>query len=954
MSLEKGIELLYKRHSVYKKPLQEIVNNMLDKCRYVNGESLERHNWGTSPNKLKYIPGENDSKFEYYLLKALEHNENENIDNSTIEVLWGDVQLGKRIQACIIMWFSVHILKRPVLYIFRNLTIDQKQLQEDIIGTNEFSFNTVFIKNIFKKYNDEINDILGENRNDHYKDFILPELKEINTIEALNKLKCKKAINPRDIFCCLMNNTQLDKINTKFSEYIFNHNELLNMTILIDESDLMSPTAHNDRTDKEYIVSAECEKLLAKIYKKSKYVLHITGTAHSLLYNVTTKLIFNNDYEEVKETDKLKDVGNDDNDNDNDNSSVDSALVPIKFIEYYVNLKVSKVHKMKRNEDYYGIFNDKIVFNTSEITEWWLDDKNNKFSIEKDYKHNIKNIISIIANRKDYKYNSLLISEERIREEQFALAELIMNDFKGLFIIIFHGKKLRLYFDKIYDAKLKESVRKDSNILKKDRLNIIGGIFEDYNIYTSDKKNKLLKNNYCYYDLNPQKCTIKMIYKVLSILFNDNKNLTSNTAITITGKYGERGYSFTSDDFGKYSLHLTDQYFLSHSRFNCTDISQRLRIQGKYNDEELYNGTMQLTLWTTFKFKDIVQNFYVRFIKEIEKVIMEQYSWINIKKSIEDIIDDGYIQLNKYLKYLDTSKKTRNILIVTKKYDNDIKGYKLININGLTDEKISEWCKNHNLPEYICINEFINSKELELKLKHQKQIIKEVFFETFNKLEDLIQFCESRDIPSPDRQWFKQFKCVRKLKKPKCYIGKTVTYLKYSDIIPSSLKWGLAGNTQQQFNIYYEDDDMEYNNPKYMIRYNSECEMYGMDKIKNENFDLNPIYNNNEMYNAVIKLDDKYLFSKIKDEYRDEYPKNYYWKTLDNWLCLYKRDKSDILQIKIKEMPKDVFIRMNGIRYIRSENEIFTIKDNKKYQFYCPTYKNTDGRWVVDLEDLPT
>ena len=33
-------------------------------------------------------------------------------EKSIIELLWGDIQLGKRIQACIIMWISVHILKR--------------------------------------------------------------------------------------------------------------------------------------------------------------------------------------------------------------------------------------------------------------------------------------------------------------------------------------------------------------------------------------------------------------------------------------------------------------------------------------------------------------------------------------------------------------------------------------------------------------------------------------------------------------------------------------------------------------------------------------------------------------------------------------------------------------------------------------------------------------------------
>ena len=115
----------------------------------------------------------------------------------------------------------------------------------------------------------------------------------------------------------------------------------------------------------------------------------------------------------------------------------------------------------------------------------------------------------------------------------------------------------------------------------------------------------------------------------MRVLFEDKeksiqyKSIQYKSIITITGRYGERGYSFTSDDYEQYSLHLTDQYFVSHSSFNCTDISQRLRLQGKYNDNEIKNKTMNLTLWTTKELQDVMSNFYVKFIKEIEKLIMK-------------------------------------------------------------------------------------------------------------------------------------------------------------------------------------------------------------------------------------------------------------------------------------------------------------------------------------------
>ena len=35
-----------KRNEIFKKPLEKIINIMLNKCKYINGESLERHNWG--------------------------------------------------------------------------------------------------------------------------------------------------------------------------------------------------------------------------------------------------------------------------------------------------------------------------------------------------------------------------------------------------------------------------------------------------------------------------------------------------------------------------------------------------------------------------------------------------------------------------------------------------------------------------------------------------------------------------------------------------------------------------------------------------------------------------------------------------------------------------------------------------------------------------------------------
>ncbi len=187
-----------KRNEIFKKPLEKIINNMLNKCKYINGESLERHNWGNNPIKLKNIPKNiNLPSFEEDLLNALNLEDNE---KSIVELLWGDIQLGKRVQACIIMWISVHILKRPVLYIFRNLTIDQKQLQDDIIGTENYNFNIQFIKTLFQEFNNELQEYFEETNVEYWKDYKLPELKDINSNDIINKLSNKEAINSMTYF----------------------------------------------------------------------------------------------------------------------------------------------------------------------------------------------------------------------------------------------------------------------------------------------------------------------------------------------------------------------------------------------------------------------------------------------------------------------------------------------------------------------------------------------------------------------------------------------------------------------------------------------------------------------------------------------------------------------------------------------------------------------------------
>jgi hypothetical protein len=874
-SFDEKIDIfLNKKYANFKQPLKKIVDKMIEQCRYINEESLERHNWGSLPKKLENIPHKDDihhHSYEEQLLKALDKQENE---QSIIELLWGDIQLGKRVHACIIMWISVYILKRPVLYIFRNLEIDQKQLKDDIMGTDEYNFNIQFIKKIFEEFNSELQEYFKEDNNTNYwRDFKLPELRDIKTDNIIDRLSNKEAINANDIFCCLMNESQLDKVNKQFTEYIYKNNELVNMTVLVDESDLMSSTASNDKSDiNDFKDTSKCEKLLAKIYKKVKYVLHITGTAHSLLYNITTKLTNH----------------------------------------YDIQIKISKVHKMKRSSDYYGLFNkNSIAFNTTLVKTWWKDQskpddednkKPSKYDIIQDYQINIKKVINEVVNRTTTRYNSLIISEEKIKINQTLLVNEIMQDFPDLFIIKFNGDNLKLYLSKEYQSEAKYLAQWDKNQSSSSRLYQINGL---HSLALDIEEAKKLPNNYCYFNIDTKTMNIKMVYKLLRILFEKSRILIKNkTVITITGKYAERGYSFTSDDYGEYSFHLTDQYFVSHATFNCTDISQRLRLQGKYNDTELKNGKMKLTLWTTPELQDVIQNFYVKFINKIEENIMDCQNWYDIKNLMEDIIDNGELKLRKYMQYLDVRKKRKNIKI-KKSFDPKNNGYKLIDISDMSEEEISQWCKDKKLPDYICINEIKNDltiAEFIDKYYNYKPIVPikipksdlniENKTETFDYIKNIFKDCIKHSVYRPTTINMNRKNGINNAilnNKPYNYSrGKPneCIVINYND----DDYYHIVGLTNQK-DLPTPTNDYLKKTP-YIIN---------GDKVKYTVI--------NDKFKQLIKQNNKQEYTNEDDDTFIEndtgLPDTYYWKTPNEWLYLFKKNKEDIIFLEIVAPSND-------------------------------------------------
>jgi len=853
-------------NNIFKKPIQKLIQKMLNDTEYINGQSLERHDWGYTKHDLDInIPINNisDKDLDDIIIRALKKNDID--DTSIIEILWGDIQLGKRIHAMIIMWFSIYILKRPVLYIFRNLTIDQTQLMNDINSpiSNIYSFKKKYMADIFEEFHEDILKEYGVSSKDEYHNYALPSLTTINSQGSIDKLSNKDQMSdPRQIFCCLMNDKQLEKINRGFNINIKNNKQLVNVTLLVDESDLFAPTAPNIKTEKKIKEAAKCEKLLAKIYMKVKYALHITGTAHSLLYNTTTLLSKNSD----------------------------------------IQMKISKIHKMKRRTEYYGLFSGDessgIQFNTDNITSWW---SNKKYNIIDDYNNNIQKIIRKIDGRKNVKYNSFLINEEKKRASQFSLVEKIMYDFKNIIIIVFHGGCLELYVPKkILNAVLYYS-QYDAEKSRTKRLYKEGGVYHaNYEQVQEHYRFKIKTRK------KDSPFNIKQVYKLLAMLFKDEKNkLTSNikkTIITITGKYGERGYSFTSDDYGEYQLHLTDQYYPCHTKNkNMTNVSQSLRLQGKYSD------TPTLTLWTTTELRDIIKIFYVPFIKMIEKEVMNCEDNDDIVNVIESIIDTGMFKFNKYIRYLAPRRHMRN-LSINKHYDKKYKGHILIDWTNLNSVEINNWVKERNLPTFNCINEI-------------KSMPKQEFIKNYGSYKSGIPLRIKLDSQQKEssRSDIQKYIINEYPQLNKYIFDRKVKIKKGSKNSDRFLGIEKAIDNNEGYNHYItKRKSNSYN----ILIYNNypHCHITITEKEK-----VLPKQTNDVLKKTPYVVNGyNVIYSKLKEIYTkkntdhgyinegggnfidDSLPEKYYWKSPDGWLIYYDKSKKDeIFSIDISRHEND-------------------------------------------------
>ena len=104
-------------------------------------------------------------------------------------------------------------------------------------------------------------------------------------------------------------------------------------------------------------------------------------------------------------------------------------------------------------------------------------------------------------------------------------------------------------------------------------------------------------------------------------------------------------------------------------------------------------------------------NFFIPFMKEIEKHCMDGETESDIKELIESIIAEQENINFKNMKYIDARKKNKNWRY-KKYYEKRYDGFRLLQIGNMNDEEITEWCSKHKLPEYNCINEIKDINEI--------------------------------------------------------------------------------------------------------------------------------------------------------------------------------------------------------------------------------------------------
>ena len=210
----------------------------------------------------------------------------------------------------------------------------------------------------------------------------------------------------------------------------------------------------------------------------------------------------------------------------------------------------------------------------------------------------------------------------------------------------------------------------------------------------------------------------------------------------------------------------------------------------------------------------------------------------------------------------------------------------MIVIDNMEDHEIIEWCKESNLPNYVCINNIREIAELELN--------------------------------NADKIWYAP-----------------LIEINYNDNIELKCqKYTISDSTGENYNMKFK----KYIQDKYISSYKSLAIQNNcvekheivliIDKINKKKYKavFEPNNYNVKTYSNIHMFPTTYILYKdtngkiwkssidnydfIEDD--TELPSKYYWKTPDGWLYLYDKDKPEIISLDILDpLPVKNVIRSN-------------------------------------------
>ena len=129
---------------------------------------------------------------------------------------------------------------------------------------------------------------------------------------------------------------------------------------------------------------------------------------------------------------------------------------------------------------------------------------------------------------------------------------------------------------------------------------------------------------------------------------------------------------------------------------------------------------------------------------------------------IEGIIDTGEIINFNYMKYIGPAKYKKNIKS-ERRYDSKHKGFRLIKFNGLTDQQLSQWCSEHNLHPYECINEIKNIEDLNKYKEFICLNIDEKIYNVEDDQHDANHYIKQENDPNYNEKYNEKLKKITKL-----------------------------------------------------------------------------------------------------------------------------------------------------------------------------------------------